>query len=57
MIKKITETEFVLCCGGACPHVKLQDEQLSITDDFGGAVTLSIEEAKDLSEALTVLCP
>ncbi len=47
----------VLCCGKAkCPVVNLEnDEQLSITDDYGNKVKMDIDQAKLLKQAIDQL--
>tara|TARA_R100000808_G_C2152693_1_gene162301 strand:- start:1529 stop:1714 length:186 start_codon:yes stop_codon:yes gene_type:complete len=56
---KITKAnqEVLLCCGGkGCPAVKKTKPQtIEITDDFGGKVTLTVEEASQLPAALKEL--
>lgn len=56
MIKKISETEVKLCCGGNCPQVSLENEVIVIRDDFGGQVKLSKAEALEVSEATKQVC-
>ena len=50
---KITNEGVMLCCGkAACPTIARADDSLIggfiIKDDFGGSVTLSLEEIKVL---------
>lgn len=51
------KAKFKLCCGGrGCPEViKLDNNNLVITDDDGGKVVLTKEEALFISEAVDAL--
>jgi hypothetical protein len=51
MIKKLSKTEAKICCGGNCVQLEFQDGIIIITDDYGGQVKLSTQEASELSEA------
>lgn len=56
MIKKITEKEVAICCGGACPHVSLDaDGMINISDDFKSAIKITKDEARLLDEAVKTL--
>lgn len=47
----------LLCCGKAkCPVVRLQEnEQLTISDDYGNTVKLDVEQAKLINKAIDQL--
>ena len=51
------KAKFKLCCGGrGCPEVvKIDDTLISITDDNGGTVILTKDEASFIGEAITKL--
>lgn len=54
-LQKLTDGTVVLCCGGkGCPKLKVDDnERVSIKDDFGNEINISVEEAKLIEQALT----
>jgi len=56
MLKKINDG-VLLCCGKAkCPVVRLQEnEQLTISDDYGNTVKLDVEQAKLINKAIDQL--
>ncbi len=52
-LKKNNDGAIVLCCGGkGCPTLKVEDKKVTITDDFGGKIKMSVEEAKLIQTAL-----
>ena len=46
--------EVLLCCGGkGCPVLKQTDnDRVSIKDDFGNEIDISLDEAKLIAEAI-----
>jgi len=50
-------TKIKLCCGGrGCPTIEKKDEDnIVITDDYGNKVTMKLEEAKLINNALIKL--
>ena len=56
-LRKEKDGGIVLCCNKAkCPVVrKTDDNTLTITDDDGNVVTLDIDQAKLLNEAIDQL--
>ena len=56
MLKKLNDG-VLLCCGKAkCPVVRLQEnEQLTISDDYGNTVKLDVEQAKLINKAIEQL--
>ena len=54
---KVPKQEVLLCCGGkGCPSVKKGNRKtIEISDDFGGKVKLTLEEAVQLPAALKEL--
>lgn len=46
----------ILCCGAKrCPEVMLVDGQISITDDHGGEIKISKEQARLIDDAVGIL--
>lgn len=52
MIKKISDNTAQVCCSANCPFVSIDGEVVSVRDDFGGRITLSVDEALELSDAV-----
>ena len=56
MIKPINKTSVKLCCGGACPEVRiLASGNIELLDDFGHKAFFNIDEALLISEAVKQL--
>jgi hypothetical protein len=56
MIKPINKTSVKLCCGGACPEVRiLESGNIELLDDFGHKAFFNIDEALLISEAVKQL--
>ena len=52
-LKHISDNEIMLCCGGkACPVVSQDGDSITIMDDDGGSVKLTVEQARAIPEAL-----
>lgn len=51
----LSENQVKLCCSRGCPVLTLVGDKVVITDDFGGAITLSKNEGLFLSEAVSKL--
>ena len=53
-LQKLTDGTVVLCCGGkGCPKLKIDDnKRVSIKDDLGNEINISLEEAKLIDQAL-----
>jgi hypothetical protein len=47
----LSENQVKLCCSKGCPVLTLVGDKVVITDDFGGAITLTKNESLFLSEA------
>ena len=55
-MKVLSENKIVLCKAGSCCPTVLKDEtgeQFTITDDFGGKVSLTKDELAMLKDAIT----
>ena len=52
-LKKNKDGAIVLCCGGkGCPTLKVEKENVIITDDYGNAIKISVKEAELIQTAL-----
>lgn len=51
----LSDTQVKLCCSRGCPVLTLVGDKVVITDDYGGAITLSKNEGLFLSEAVSKL--
>lgn len=48
--------EIRLCCGGkGCPVVRLVEDRVVITDDYGSEINISSEEAGLVTDAVATL--
>jgi hypothetical protein len=46
----------ILCCGSKrCPELKIEDDQVTITDDYGQKINISKEQASLIPQALEML--
>ena len=54
MTLKIQNNQVILCCGSKkCPKLsKNKEGMIEITDDFGGKITISEDQAKLIDPAL-----
>tara|TARA_R100000805_G_C3585633_1_gene88492 strand:- start:711 stop:890 length:180 start_codon:yes stop_codon:yes gene_type:complete len=49
------DNQVILCCNtkGGCPTIeKIEDNKITIKDDYGNSVIMSLEEAKLIPQAL-----
>lgn len=51
----LSENQVKLCCSRGCPVLTLIGDKIVITDDFGGAITITKNEGLFLSEAVSKL--
>lgn len=51
----LSENQVKLCCSRGCPVLTLVGDKIVITDDFGGAITITKNEGLFLSEAVSKL--
>lgn len=52
-LKRLTDGSIVMCCGGkGCPTLKLNDDVVSIKDDYGNTVKMTKGEAELIKQAL-----
>lgn len=51
----LSENQVKLCCSRGCPVLTLVGDKIVITDDFGGAITITKNEGLFLSEAVAKL--
>lgn len=55
-VRKIDEKRVSLCCGGKrCPELLKTTDHITITDDFGGKVILTHEQADAIQDGLDML--
>ena len=55
---KVTNNTVRLCCGGkGCPVVKVNNDQVAITDDFGNTIKITKEQASLIPKAIEKLSP
>lgn len=46
----------ILCCGSKrCPVLTVKDDQVSITDDYGQEINITLEQASLIPQALEML--
>jgi hypothetical protein len=52
MIKPLSQNKVeISCSANCCPTVEYSDGQIKITDDFGGEIKVTTEQAEFLTEA------
>lgn len=53
---KIENNSVKLCCGGkACPVVKVDSDNVTITDDYENTIEITKEQAEMINEAVKML--
>ena len=53
---KIENNSVKLCCGGkACPVVKVDNDNVTITDDYENTIEITKEQAEMINEAVKML--
>ena len=48
----MNEIKLCPCNSSGCPEIKLEGDTVIITDDFGGEVKMTLEEAKLINDAI-----
>jgi hypothetical protein len=52
-LQRLTDGSIVMCCGGkGCPTLKIDNDQVSIKDDYGNKITITEGEAELIQQAL-----
>ena len=52
-IRQESETKIALCrAGSCCPSIEKSEKGYTLTDDFGGSISLNQEEFRLLSKAV-----
>ena len=55
-MKILGDNSILLCCGKAnCPVIKRDGENITITDDYGSSVKMSLDQAGELIPAVRLL--